>query len=139
MPSIHRRLRPYRPAGLYRGRTGPPQPPTPTQQRSLATLRDQLVADHLHDDPTAGQSVILDLLTFAKIRHSDATSYPLTRPPRIAEQLGEVVHALRVLQPHDSPLVRDGPEVALVAEEPSAGGLSPDDAPARIRDSPSWR
>jgi hypothetical protein len=82
MASIHRRLRPCRQAGLYRGRTtGTEPPPTPTQQRSIATLRDQLVADHLHDDPTAGQSVILDLLTFAKVRHADATSY-LAQMPR---------------------------------------------------------
>src|SRR5262249_52187420 len=39
-------------------------------------------------------------------------------PPRMAEQLGEVVHALRVPHPHDSPLVRDGPDIALPAETP---------------------
>src|SRR5262245_66657303 len=34
-------------------------------------------------------------------------------PPWMGEQVGEIVHAPRVLEPHDAPLVRDGPEVAL--------------------------
>jgi hypothetical protein len=82
MASLHRRLRPYQPAGLYRGRAnGTPPAPTPNQQRSIASLRDQLVTDHLQNDPTAGQQVILDVLCFAKIRHADAMAY-LSRMPR---------------------------------------------------------
>jgi hypothetical protein len=104
MASIHRRLRPYRQAGLYRSRTGPPSAPTPAQRQTVATLREQLVADHLHDDPTAGQSVILDLLTFAKIRHSDATSYLAAMPrpwvDRRSHRAWQVVHDLGRLERH---------------------------------------
>jgi hypothetical protein len=82
MPAGPRRLRPWRATGIYRGyRSGTPPAPTPSQQRSIATLREQLLADHLHNDATAGQSVILDLLTFAKIRHADAMTY-LSQMPR---------------------------------------------------------
>ena len=53
---LSRRLRPWRNAGLYCTR-----PPTPAQRQTATTLREQLTADHLHGDPTAGQQVILDL------------------------------------------------------------------------------
>lgn len=100
---MHRRLRPYRQAGLYRGRTGTPTP-TPAQRQSIATLRDQLVADHLQDDPTAGQQVILDLLTFAKARHADATSYLVTMPrpwiDRRSHRAWQIVHDLGRLERH---------------------------------------
>jgi hypothetical protein len=111
MASIHRRLRPYRQAGLYRGRaSGTPPAPTPTQQRSIATLRDELVADHLQNDPTAGQSVILDLLTFAKVRHADATNYLATMPrpwvDRRSHRAWQIVHDLGRLERHIAKLTQ---------------------------------
>jgi hypothetical protein len=70
----------------------------------VATLRDQLIADHLHDDPTAAQQVILDLLTFAKIRHADATSYLTTVPrpwiDRRSRRAWTIVHDLGRLERH---------------------------------------
>src|SRR4029077_13169322 len=75
----------------------------------LATLRDQLVADHLHDDPTAGQQVILDLLTFAKVRHADATSYlaQVPRPwlDRRSHRAWQIVHDLGRLERHIAKLM----------------------------------
>jgi hypothetical protein len=96
---LTRRLRPWRNAGLYRTR-----PPTPAQQQTAMTLREQLVTDHLHNDPTAGQQVILDLLTFAKVRHADATSYLASMPrpwiDRKSHQAWRVVHDLGRLERH---------------------------------------
>ncbi|HJW68008.1 MAG TPA: hypothetical protein VJ829_01490, partial [Candidatus Binatia bacterium] len=105
MASIHRRLRPYRQAGLYRGRTsGTPPAPTPNQQRSIASLRDQLVADHLQNDPTAAQQVILDLLVFSKVRHADATAYLSTMPrpwiDRRAHRAWRIVDDLARMERH---------------------------------------
>jgi hypothetical protein len=101
---MSRRLRPWRNAGLYRTK-----PPTPAQERTAATLRDQLVADHLHNDPTAGQQVILDLLTFAKVRHADATSSLATMPrpwiDRRSHRAWQVVHDLGRLERHIAKLL----------------------------------
>lgn len=98
MAAKPRRLRPWKPAGLYATRA-----PTPAQRQSVATLRDALVADHLHD-ATAGQQVILDLLTFAKVRHADATSYLLTMPrpwiDRRSHRAWQIVHDLGRLERH---------------------------------------
>src|SRR5262249_2571639 len=52
MPTGQRRLRPYRPSGMYRAQA------TPAQQTAAAGLREQLIQDHLHGDPSAGQQVI---------------------------------------------------------------------------------
>jgi hypothetical protein len=99
-----RRLRPWKPAGLYRD-----TPPSPAQRQSAATLRDQLITDHLSNDPTAGQSVILDLLTFAKIRHADATSYLATMPrpwiDRRSHRAWQIVHDLGRLERHIAKLL----------------------------------
>ena len=151
MASIHRRLRPYRQAGLYRGRTGPPPAPTPTQQRSIATLRtDQLVADHLQNDPTGGQQVILDLLTFAEECRTATPrrTCPRCLVPRVdrrSHRAWQVVHDLRRLERHIArlmlALVEPGLErrlappedlaayIARNGAEQSAAG-SPESAPA---------
>src|SRR5262245_34197881 len=102
MASLHRRLRPYRQAGLYRSKPAP-------SLAARVTLREQLLADHLHDDPTAGQSVILDLLTFAKVRHDDATNYLASMPrpwiDRKSHRMWQVVHDLGRLERHIAKLM----------------------------------
>ena len=99
MRGEHRRFRPYRSTRLYS--TGPP---TTRQQHAAGNLRDQLAADHLHSDPTAGQQVILDLLVFAKARHADATSYLATMPrpwiDRRSHRAWQIVHDLGRLERH---------------------------------------
>jgi hypothetical protein len=74
MPSGPRRLRPYRPSGLYRAQT------TPAQQQAAASLREQLIADHLHGDPSAGQQILLGLLSSAAARHTSVANYLRTLP-----------------------------------------------------------
>jgi hypothetical protein len=110
MPAVPRRFRPYRQAGLYRGRaSGTPPAPTPQQRQSIADLRERLVADHLQNDPTAGQQVILDLLVFAKVRHADATSYLSTMPrpwiDRRAHRAWRIVGDLARMERHIAKLV----------------------------------
>jgi hypothetical protein len=110
MPNGQRRIRPWRATGLYRGRaTGTTPAPTPQQRQSVADLRDRLVADHLQNDPTAGQQVILDLLTFAKIRHADAMNYLSTMPrpwiDRRAHRAWRIVGDLARMERHIAKLV----------------------------------
>jgi hypothetical protein len=87
---------------MYRG--GRNGPPTPQQRQSAAALRDQLVADHLNGDPTAGQQVVLDLLTFAKIRHADCTTYLANMPrpwvDRRSHRAWTITHDLAKLERH---------------------------------------
>ena len=107
MPGVQRRIRRYHSTGMYRGRNGPP---TPQQRQTAATLRDELVTDHMRGDPTAGQRVILDLLTFAKIRHADATTYlaGMEHPwvDRRSRRAWTIVHDLGRLERHIARLVQ---------------------------------
>jgi hypothetical protein len=75
MASGPRRLRPWRPSGLYRAQ------PTPQQLERVGSLRDQLVADR--GDPemvTAAESLLIDLICAASIKHGDAIAYLQTLP-----------------------------------------------------------
>jgi hypothetical protein len=102
--SLHRRLRPYRPSGLYR--LGPP---SVQQQQAAAPLRDQLVTDHLNGEPTAAQKVILDLLIFAKAKHADAAHYLMSLPrpwcDKRSRSAWKIVHDTSKLERHVARLV----------------------------------
>jgi hypothetical protein len=153
MAAKPRRLRPWKPAGLYATRA-----PTPAQRQTAATLRDKLLTDHLQNDPTAGQSVVLDLLTFAKIRHADATSYLATMPrpwiDRRSHRAWQIVHDLGRLERHIAKLVlalvdpslerRPQPIEDLTsymarkdAEQAAAGTPPPPADPALVPESPA--
>jgi len=79
-------------------------PPSPAQSTAAATLRDALVADHLANDPTAAQRVILDLLVFAKARHADVANYLMGMPrpwvDRRSRRAWRITHDLSQLERH---------------------------------------
>jgi hypothetical protein len=105
MPAGPRRLRPWRPSGLYR-KAGPL---TPAQEHAAAPLREQLITDHLNGDPSAAQKVLLDLLVFAKVKHADVASF-LMRQPRLwcdrrSRSAWKIVHDTSKLERHVARLV----------------------------------
>jgi hypothetical protein len=75
MPALHRRIRPYRTHGLYR--TGPTQ----QQLTAGATLKDQLVNDLGGPDVVStAESMLIDLIVAAKVKHADAVNYLVALP-----------------------------------------------------------
>jgi hypothetical protein len=79
-------------------------PPSQEQQAAAQPLRAGLIADHLRNDPTAGQRVILDVLTFAKARHADCAQYLLGMPrpwvDRCSRTAWKIVHDASRLERH---------------------------------------
>jgi hypothetical protein len=75
MASVHRRIRPWRASNLYRQR------PTPQQLAAGATLREQLIADRGGPDVVStAESMLIDLIVAAKVKHADAHNYLVQLP-----------------------------------------------------------
>jgi hypothetical protein len=75
MPTRPTRLRAWHPSGLYR------KQPTPAQEVAKATLREQLVADRGGPEVlTTAESLLIDLIVAAAVKHNDAISYLRTLP-----------------------------------------------------------
>lgn len=104
MPSGPRRLRPWRPSGLYRNKAL-----TPQQQQTAGTLRDQLAAD-LGQDPSAAQRILLDLVAIAKVKHADAAHYLMSLPrpwvDKRSRSVWRIVHDTSKLERHVARLVQ---------------------------------
>jgi hypothetical protein len=107
MPSRHRRIRPYRPSGLYRA-----GPPTAQQQQTGATLRDQLIADKGGPEAvTTAESMLIDLIIAAVVKHQDAMNYlrGMPRPwvNRRSQTSWRLVRDTTLLATHLQGLLRD--------------------------------
>jgi hypothetical protein len=70
MASGPRRLRAWKPSGFYR------RAPTPRQVERASSLREQLVADRGGREMlTTAESLLIDLIVGAAVKHNDAISY----------------------------------------------------------------
>jgi hypothetical protein len=104
MATKPRRLRPWRPSGLYRAQ------PSPAQEAAATTLRDRLLADQGGpENATEAETVLVDLIAMGATMHHDAARYlaSLPRPwvDRRSNKSIRLVHDVRRLAAHVAKLL----------------------------------